>query len=115
MSCISFTIWITLKRVPIHAGVTYAHRRALYGANKYFLINLLHRVASRTVKNLLYAFLQAKGYFSALPSLVCIAGEPYHPLYCTVPSGKSLFTILTEGCVLALAGAERISAVASFG
>lgn len=42
--------------------------------------SLSFTVASHTVRNLLYAFLQGKVYFSALPSFVCIAGEPYHPL-----------------------------------
>lgn len=49
-------------------------------ASLFWTIFVFHRVASQTVKNLPYAFLQGKVYFYALPSFVCVAGEPYYRL-----------------------------------
>lgn len=103
VSCISFTIWISLKRMPIHIGVTYAHIRALYGVSKSFLINpCLSQTWQSNCQKSVVCVCSRKSVFLC-PSQLCL--DSWRMLPCTecrVTSGKSPLIPLTKGCLRAV-------------
>lgn len=102
--CISLTIWISLKRMPIHVGVTYRHIRALYGVSKSFLINpcLSQRCQSNCKKSVVCVCPRKRAFLCPCP--LCLDSWRTLPstVECRVTSGKSPLILLMKGCLRAV-------------